>query len=275
MAGDGVSHTVPIYEGYALPHAILRLDLAGQQEIARDIKEKLCFVALDFDEAMKKAAESNDLEKSYEMPDGQVKKVIAIGNERFRCPEALFKPSLIGLENPGVHEMTYNSIMKCDVDIRKDLYSNIIISGGTTMYEGLPERLQKEITALAPPTMKIKVIAGAEFANSHWKSSCRKPDILTSCMVGIDTNTHSSGYFTLTVVSQSPAEVGSKPIEPNLQTLDHFPCDRGLMEDLFVMYRSTPSWHAMNTSLWISKSTPSSFAVSSIVLNTDSIESSK
>merc|ERR1712117_490195 len=88
--------------------------------------------------------------------------VITVGNERFRCPEALFQPSFLGMEAAGVHETTYNSIMKCDVDIRKDLYGNVVMSGGTTMYPGIADRMQKEITSLAPPTMKIKIIAPPE-----------------------------------------------------------------------------------------------------------------
>jgi len=184
-AGDGVSHTVPIYEGYSLPHAIGRVDMAGrdmtewmmkllmgegnsfttsaEKEIVRSIKETVCYVAQNFKEEQEKWNDSMNVD--HELPDGTT---ISIGQPRFKCPEALFKPSMIGLEQPGIAELVFKSIQKCDIDVRRDLFGNIVLSGGTTMYDGLPERLQAEVQALCNTNIKPKVVAPPERKYSVW-----------------------------------------------------------------------------------------------------------
>lgn len=185
--GDNIATATPIYEGHALPHAMTQLDIGGKDltdylvkmlhqrpegcdssytyEVIHDIKEKLCFVAFDFDETTQYAAEGSTLEKSYELPNSLP---LNVKNERFNCPEALFQPSLLGLEAGGVHELVNNAILKCPEEIRQELYGNIIVAGGSTMFEGFADRLEKEVRKLAPSIDTIKVVAPPERKYSTW-----------------------------------------------------------------------------------------------------------
>merc|ERR1711988_709918 len=182
--GDGVSHTVPIYEGYSMPHAIQRINPAGrdltdyickilqeskivltttaERESAKKIKEDLCYVSENFTEEVDNFAGK---EKQFEMPDGQV---VTVHNQMIRCPELMFKPSLDGKEMMGLHELTRKTVNDCDLDVRKDLLGNVVMSGGTTMFPNMPERLQAEIQGLVPEATKVKVIAPPERMISVW-----------------------------------------------------------------------------------------------------------
>ncbi|XP_038060660.1 actin-85C-like [Patiria miniata] len=164
QCGDGVTEIMPCYEGKTLPHAVQRLGVAGrdlteylmellrergysfsttaEREIVRDIKEKFCYVAQDYEQELCNAQRSWAQEKNYTLPDGQV---ITIGSEMFRCPEALLNPPLAGLQTAGILQAIHDSIMKCDVDIRTDLQTNVCLSGGTALLPGLPDRIGKEL----------------------------------------------------------------------------------------------------------------------------------
>ncbi len=215
-SGDGVTHTVPIYEGFSIPHAVSRIQLAGRDltqfmakllterghnftssaelQIVMDIKEKTAFVALDYEAALKQAQDSSSLEKNYELPDG---KVITIGSERFRCPEYLFKPlEMNGRELDSIQDLTYKSIQECDVDVRRDLYQNIILSGGTTMFEGMGERLLKEIENRAPKSIQVKVIASPDRKYAVWRGGSTLTSLSTFASMWVtkeDYDEHGAG----------------------------------------------------------------------------------
>ncbi|ORZ41352.1 putative centractin [Catenaria anguillulae PL171] len=211
-SGDGVTHCVPVYDGFAIPHAIRRIDVAGrditnylqvllrkngytfhtsaEREVVRVIKEKTGYVSLTPEKDEKEWAagafaaaalaglpggaagmggQQNKGPDEFVLPDGRV---VKLGAERFKAPEVLFKPDLIGLEYPGLHQVVVDCISKTDLDLRKNLYSNLILSGGSTLFRGFGERLLKEVkhltTAKDQRDFKIKIFAPPERKYSTW-----------------------------------------------------------------------------------------------------------
>ena len=189
--GDGVSHVVPVYNGFAVPSSIRRIDVAGrditehmqlllrksghvyhtsaEKEIVRIMKEKVCFVALDPRKEEKDwstgAWKTEKKEISYLLPDGLS---IKLGAERFRAPEILFDPGLIGLEYPGVPQIVVDSVTRADMDLRRDLFANIVLSGGTTMCRGFGDRLLHETKRIAVQDTRIKIFAPPERKYTTW-----------------------------------------------------------------------------------------------------------
>jgi centractin len=176
-SGDGVTHAVPIYEGFAITHGITRVDIAGRDvtdqmqlllrgsghvfsttaetEIVRAMKEKMCYVLLNPNKELAKEGLA-DRTAEYTLPDGSV---IQVGPERHRAPEVLFNPSLIGSEYMGVHEALSVAIAKSDIDIRKTLYGKIFLAGGNTLLSGFTDRLLNEVKRQAPKETKVRIHA--------------------------------------------------------------------------------------------------------------------
>lgn len=121
------------------------LNRTADFETVRQIKEKLCYVSYDLELDKRLSEDTTVLVESYTLPDGRV---IRIGSERFEAPECLFQPHLVDCEQPGIAEFLFNTIQSADVDVRASLFKAIVLSGGSSMYPGLPSRLEKELKQL-------------------------------------------------------------------------------------------------------------------------------
>ena len=198
--GDTVCNIVPVCEGYACTDGISTLNIGGrdlteylmellnalgyafttvEREIVRDMKEKLGYIAIDYHKELHNLQTSTlDKLSEYELPDGQI---ISLCNEKYQCPEILFQPSLMNNESSGIHELTYNSIMKCNSDIRNELFNNIVLSGGSTMFPGFEERFKKELITLSSNDINIDITSAPSRPHSAWIGAsklCNEPNIL-------------------------------------------------------------------------------------------------
>ncbi|XP_069073027.1 actin-1-like [Pleurodeles waltl] len=180
-SGDGVTHSVAVFDGHSLTHSVSRLDFAGRdvtmylsrllmesgfsfqsssdREIVRDIKESLCYIALD------PKKEPKDLLRAYNLPDGNR---IHIGSPLFKAPESLFNPSAAGITEPGIHNMVLSSIKKCDKDIHRDLFGNVVLAGGSTLFTNIHCRLMNEMQEQVASGVQIHVLAPPERIHSSW-----------------------------------------------------------------------------------------------------------
>ena len=189
--GEDISHSVPIYEGHALSQNTNNAQVGGRhlieylqrllheredhitrdEEQVRFIKEKYCKIALDFNSEEKEV-------KEYELPDGTT---IFMGEETFKSPELLLQPNLNNMDSLGIREIIVKSIENSDPDIKRDLRENIILSGGSTLFPGMDDRLRNDLfqsfkqqaRIIAPPERSFSAWIGGSILGSlglhqHW-----------------------------------------------------------------------------------------------------------
>ncbi|KAM6363015.1 actin-like protein 7A [Pluvialis apricaria] len=182
-SGHGVSHVAPIYEGYVIRSITRRVDYAGlditrylmkllnesgnmftedQLNMVQDLKEKCCYTSLDLAQDLSLPAQKQQMD--YELPDGHL---ITVGKERFLCAEGLFKPALLGSQQPGLLQLTLSCLKKCNADISKKMAGNILLCGGSTMMEGFADRFQMELAGMCPRSNLITA-ASPQRKSSVW-----------------------------------------------------------------------------------------------------------
>ncbi|KFQ32784.1 Actin-like 7A, partial [Merops nubicus] len=192
-SGHGASHVVPIYEGYIFRGITGRADYGGlditrylmkllnesgnvftehQLNIMQALKEKCCYTSLDLTQDLSLPVQEQQMD--YELPDGRL---VTVGKERFLSAEALFRPALLGSQQPGLLQMTLACLKKCDAEVRKKMARNIMLCGGSTVMEGFADRFQMELARMCPrdnliaaasPQRKSSVwIGGSILASLH------------------------------------------------------------------------------------------------------------
>ena len=182
--GEGVTHIVPVYEGFALQHSVSRSDIAGREvtkqlqlqlrraglcftttaeaDLVKTIKEETCYLTPT---PLTDDATEKDSKAQYQLPDGQA---ITMSTERYQAPNVLFDPSLIGSEEPGAADILVNSIMKSDIDLRSKLFSQIVLSGGSTLTPGFGDRLLYEVRSRSPSHTRIRISAPPDRLHSAY-----------------------------------------------------------------------------------------------------------
>ncbi|KAK8886051.1 hypothetical protein M9Y10_041511 [Tritrichomonas musculus] len=186
-SGETITHIVPVYECFSMNHVLSHLDIGGrhineylkkilmyngiklqttkEREVLTDIKEKLCYVSVDPDSDLQKIEHVNEIETTFKMPDGTV---IQISSQRFKAPEPLFDPSLLNNnQSPGLHQLINDTINRCD-DLKPLMYSSILLSGGTMMFDGMKKRIKKSVSELAPKDTKVSVIDPPNRQEAAW-----------------------------------------------------------------------------------------------------------
>ncbi|XP_003217601.1 actin-3-like [Anolis carolinensis] len=182
-SGYGTSYTAPVHDGYIIPHATYRLDISGkaltdylaklmgesgnpfhkdEMDVVCQIKEKCCYIPEEYESELD--TDEKKYLMDYTLPDRQV---ISIGSERFRCPEVLFNPTMLGFPEVGLHIQAINSIRKCKLERQADMISNVLLAGGTTMLRGFSDRIKRELQKIEP-TSQVGILASPNRTFSAW-----------------------------------------------------------------------------------------------------------